>query len=159
MLAASPRRSSILERLVQGGVSDRRALGQQVRAVVVSEQTWRRELFFEMQHDRSSSIYTRPAAPTKRRNSCMGAALSKPRSRWARVSLRRLFSVHLRLVDQFLQSRVDGFFAGGADPFVPDHALGIEDVVARRAGVPFGVDRILMRERPPVHFLLVHSFL
>ena len=40
-----------------------------------------------------------------------------------------------------------------------DHAPGIEDVVARRAGVPFGVDRILMRERPPVHFLLVHSIL
>src|SRR5207245_9150328 len=77
----------------------------------------------------------------------------------ARVSLWRLSSVHLRLVDQSLQSRVDGFFAGGADPFVPDHAPGIEDVVARRAGVPFGVDRILMRERPPVHFLLVHSLL
>src|SRR5438132_13078629 len=75
------------------------------------------------------------------------------------MTLRRLFSVHLHLVDQFRQSRVDGFFAGGADPFVPDYALGIEDVVAGRAGVPFGVDRILMRKRPPVHFLLVRSFL
>ena len=38
-------------------------------------------------------------------------------------------------------------------------SLWIEDVIAWRAGVPRGVNRLLMRERPPVHFLFVHSFL
>ena len=50
------------------------------------------------------------------------------------------------------------FSAGRTDPFVPDHSLGIQDVVAGSARVPLGVDRILICERAPVHFFLVHSF-
>src|SRR5262249_12465302 len=72
-------------RPIARGVSDRRTLGQQVPSVGVSEQTWRGELVFERQHNRSSSIYTGPAVSTKRRSNCSGAALSEPRSRCARV--------------------------------------------------------------------------
>src|SRR5262249_44566207 len=50
---------------IDRGVSGRSTLGQKVRAVVVSEQTWCRELILERQHDRSSSIRTGPAVSTK----------------------------------------------------------------------------------------------
>src|SRR5262249_548819 len=54
--------------------------------------------------------------------------------------LRNLLRVPLRLLDQLFQGCVDGLLAGAAHPLVADHALGVDDVVGRRGGVPFFAD-------------------
>ena len=71
-------------------------------------------------------------------------------------SLRRAVGV-LRLLNQFVQGRVDRLRARVADPFVPDDSLVIEDVVGRCAArTPFGGDDSAVRKCTPVQLLLLH---
>jgi hypothetical protein len=68
------------------------------------------------------------------RKALLNDARSCESARRPRRSVRRTGAGPLDLVDQFLQGRVDGFRSGSARPFVPNYALGIDDVKGWSAG-------------------------
>src|SRR6185503_6528083 len=89
-----------------------------------------------------------------RRIARLSTPLSSPAPRAS--SLRRAVRV-LRLLNQFVQGRVDRLRARVADPFVTDDSLVIEDVVGRCAArTPFGGDDSAVRKCTPVQLLLLH---
>src|SRR6266513_2504510 len=105
----------------------------------------------------------RPRGVGQKRARCPGRAVSlSATSAKTGPSLRAC----LDLLDQFFHGVVNDLLAGAAEPFVTDHAFGVDEVNRRGAGqVPFLGDgtpslaRGRVAERPPGKVLLLHDLL